>query len=101
MKRALQNCIGVGLAVVLVSSLYSTVFAGQAAMTPEVAAKAERSKRQQAERITPAQRRAAAEAIKQKRLKIYEAKHGNMLQNPANLNNSGQDQNQRRGHEKP
>lgn len=101
MKRALRNSIGVGLAVVLASTLYSPVFAGQTPMTPEVAAKAERSKRQQAERITPAKRRAAAEAIKRERQKIYEAKHGTMLQTPANLNNSGQDQTPRRGHEKP
>lgn len=43
-------------------------------MTPDVAAKAERSKHQQAERITPAKRKAAAQALKAQRQKLHDAR---------------------------
>jgi hypothetical protein len=43
-------------------------------MTPEMAAKAETTKKQQSQRITDQKRKAASEALKAERLKVYEAK---------------------------
>lgn len=43
-------------------------------MTPELAAKKQMVTRQEAQRITPEQRKAAAAALKQQRLKVHEAR---------------------------
>jgi len=43
------------------------------AMTPEVAAKRENFRKQNEQRVTDKQRKSAAEALKAKRLKVFEA----------------------------
>lgn len=43
-------------------------------MTPELAAKKEMVRKQQEQRITPAKRKAAAEALRAERIKVYKAK---------------------------
>lgn len=47
---------------------------GAAPMTPELAAKAEMVRTQQKQRITPAQRKAAADALKAQRKKVHQAR---------------------------
>ena len=48
--------------------------ADSAPMTPELAAKKETVRKQHDQRITPEKRKAAAEALKAERLKIYKAR---------------------------
>ncbi len=43
-------------------------------MTPELAAKKENHRKQEEQRITPEKRKAAVEALKAERIKIYKAK---------------------------
>jgi hypothetical protein len=43
-------------------------------MTPELAAKKEMVRKQHEQRITPAKRKAAADALKAQRKKVYDAK---------------------------
>jgi hypothetical protein len=50
------------------------VFAADAPLTPEMAAKTEMVRNQQKQRVTPAQRRASADALKLEREKIDQAK---------------------------
>jgi len=45
-----------------------------APMTPQLAAKGARVKTQQAQRVTQAQRQAAADALKEQRLKLHQAR---------------------------
>lgn len=45
-----------------------------APMTPQLAAKGARVKTQQAQRITPAQRQAAADSLKERRLKLHQGR---------------------------
>lgn len=65
--------------IVVVTILLS--FAGNSAyaanaipVTPEMAAKRENYRKQNEQRITPEKRKAAAEALKAERLKVYQAK---------------------------
>lgn len=62
----------------LVLSLLSgfAVAAPAAPMTPEVAAKRENYRKQQEQRITPEKRKAAAEALKAERIRVYNATKG-------------------------
>lgn len=55
-----------------------------APMTPEFAAKKEMVRKQQEQRITPAKRKAASDALKAERIKVYKAKqkHGRHQQTP-------------------
>jgi hypothetical protein len=48
--------------------------APKAPMKPELAAKREMVRKQQEQRITPEKRKAAAEALKAERVKVYQAK---------------------------
>ena len=52
----------------------SAFAAGTPPMTPELAAKREMVRKQQEQRITPEKRKAAVEALKAERLKIYKAR---------------------------
>ncbi|HIJ89166.1 MAG TPA: hypothetical protein HPP97_16035 [Desulfuromonadales bacterium] len=47
---------------------------GNGPMTPELAAKREMVRKQQDQRITPEQRKQAAEALKAERIKVHKAK---------------------------
>ncbi|MBL0225462.1 MAG: hypothetical protein IPQ16_07755 [Geobacteraceae bacterium] len=68
------------LATITMAALMTVLltFAGGAAfgapLTPELAAKREMVRKQQAQRITDADRKAAADALKAERSKIYKAK---------------------------
>ena len=61
-----------------------TVFAANNnPMTPEVAAKRENVRKQEEQRLTPEKRKAAAEALKAERLKVYQAKQAAKQSAPA------------------
>lgn len=67
----------------LVLSLASPVFAGEGGpLTPELAAKREMVRKQEAQRITPDKKKAAAEALKAERLKVHQAKEAAKNLNP-------------------
>ena len=51
-----------------------TYAAPKAPMKPELAAKREMVRKQQEQRITPEKRKAASEALKAERVKVYQAK---------------------------
>jgi hypothetical protein len=55
-------------------------FAAASAATPELEAKGERIRSQQAQRVTAEERKQAAEALKAERLKIYKAKEAQKAQ---------------------
>jgi len=89
---------GVILMAVLITALLTMVggsaIANETApMTPELAAKREVVRKQQQQRITDADRKAAAEALKAERIKIFKAKqqqeqlkkeqNANQLQSPS------------------
>lgn len=65
------------MASALLASGGQALAAGEVPMTPEKAAKAEVVRKQQQQRITPEQRKAAAEALKAERLKVHNARQGN------------------------
>lgn len=58
--------------------------AEQAPLTPEYAAKKENYRRQKEQQITPEKRKAAAEALKAERLRIYKAKQAVRHSKPIN-----------------
>lgn len=53
-----------------------------ATMTPELAAKRENYRKQQAQRITPEKRKAAAEALKAERVRLYNARQAAQQSTP-------------------
>lgn len=53
-------------------------------MTPELAAKMETTRKQQEQRITPEKRKAAAEALKAERVKVYQARQAVQTADPLN-----------------
>lgn len=59
-----------------------------APMTPELAAKKEMVRKQQEQRITPEKRKAAAEALKAERLKIYKARQSAQQLTPVTTDNN-------------
>jgi hypothetical protein len=73
-----NRMLSIGLAVVLTVQLSMTagiVLAGEGTpMTPELAAKREMVRKQEVQRITPAKRKAAADALKAERLKVHQAR---------------------------
>ncbi len=72
-KSVTQVFVGLITAVMLLS--VSFAFAAQPApMTPEMAAKREMVRKQEEQRITPEKKKAAVEALKAERLKVYKAK---------------------------
>jgi len=82
-----QKTVKIGTAVIvimLLSSAGGLAFAGDnTPLTPELAAKREMVRKQQVQRITPEMRKAAAEALKAERLKIYKAKQATQHSVPA------------------
>ena len=63
----------VTVAILTFTSSFTLVAHG-AQMSPHLAAKKEMVRKQQAQRITPEKRKAAAEALKEERRKVYNAK---------------------------
>ena len=61
--------------------------ADSAPMTPEYAAKHENTRKQQNQRITNKQRKAAADDLKAKRLEVYKAKQAVKHSKPENIDN--------------
>lgn len=59
-----------------------------ATVTPELAAKKEMVRKQQEQRITPEKRKAAAEALKAERLKIYKARQSAQQLTPVTTDNN-------------
>jgi hypothetical protein len=68
------------LLVTLLCMGISTSYAAESAATPELDAKIERIKSQQAQRVTKEQREAAAAAQKAERLKIQKARDAQQAQ---------------------
>jgi hypothetical protein len=65
------------LITVLLSSAGGSAFAAEGTpIKPELASKKEMVRTQQEQRITPAKRKAAADALKAERLKLHQAKKG-------------------------
>jgi len=60
---------------------------GKTPMTPELAAKKEMVRKQQAQRVTPEKRKAAAAALKAERLKVYQARQKAQPSAPAATGN--------------
>lgn len=58
--------------------------AGETPMTPELAAKSEMVRKQEEQRISPQQKKAAAEALKAERTRVYNAKQAVQKMNPGN-----------------
>ena len=70
-----SNLLMVVMMTVLMLMAGNISFAAQKApMTPELAAKKEMVRKQREQRVTDAQRKNAAEALKAERLKVYKAK---------------------------
>jgi len=61
--------------------------AGGGPLTPELAAKQETVRKQQAQRVTQDKRKAAAEALKAERLKVHNAKQAVQPSAPAAIQN--------------
>jgi len=61
--------------------------ADHAPMTPEFAAKKENFRKQHEQRITPEKRKAAADALKAERLRVYQAKQAVKHSKPLKLEN--------------
>lgn len=71
------------LMTAVMSLTVSLAFAAPPApMTPEMAAKREMVRKQQEQRITPEKKKAAVEALKAERLKVYKAKQEAEAANP-------------------
>jgi hypothetical protein len=74
MRNWKLSTIGALIMTLLLSSAGGLAFAAAGApLTPELAAKKEMVRKQQEQRITPEKRKAAAEALKAERLKVYKA----------------------------
>lgn len=63
------------------------IAADSAPLTPEYAAKKENFRRQNEQRITPEKRKAAADALKAERLRVYRAKQAVKQTKPENAPN--------------
>jgi hypothetical protein len=81
-NRKLATILMVVMMTVLLSLAGGLAFASNGApMKPELAAKKEMVRKQQEQRITPEKRKAAAEALKAERVKIYKAKQAALKDN--------------------
>lgn len=78
--RKLGNIVMSLMMTVLLSLAGGAAFAADTTpMTPELAAKREMVRNQQEQRITPEKRKAAVEALKAERLKVYKARESRKL----------------------
>jgi hypothetical protein len=75
MKNLALTTIALLMMTVLLSFAGAVAIAADSPvpMTPELAAKTENVRKQQSQRITPAQRQAAAEALKQRMEKLHQS----------------------------
>jgi hypothetical protein len=89
MKSRIFHTIGIPVMLTLLLSLTSgsTFAAGGAPMTPQLAAKKENFRKQQAQRVTPEKRKAAAAALKAERLKVYQARQAAQQSTPVTTDN--------------
>jgi hypothetical protein len=85
MKNQKLNRVALGVAVTaLLSMAGASALAGEGApMTPELAAKKEMVRKQEEQRVTPAKKKAAAEALKAERLKVHQAREAARQLNPS------------------
>lgn len=74
------------LAALFITTLLSG-FAFAAPMTPELAAKRENYRKQNEQRITPEKRKAAAEALKAERIRLYNARQAAQKSTPVTTDN--------------
>lgn len=86
MMKCKLSSIGILMMVTVLLSLEGgPAFAADGApMTPELAAKKEVVRKQRAQRVTNEQRKAAAEALKAERLKVYKANKDAQQVTPVN-----------------
>jgi hypothetical protein len=84
MKNRKFSTVGVGVILTGLLSMSGGLALAQEGvpMTPELAAKKEMVRKQEEQRVTPAKRKAAAEALKAERLKLYQAKEAAKQQDP-------------------
>jgi hypothetical protein len=73
MKNLKKSHYGMAVKIAMMLSLTSGV-ALAAPLTPEMAAKAQTTRKQDEQRITQAKKQAAADALKAERLKVHQAK---------------------------
>lgn len=71
------------LALLVTLACGSALAAGGEPMTPELAAKREMVRKQEEQRVTPEKKKAAAEALKAERLKVYQAREAAKKLDPA------------------
>ena len=87
-KRLLGSIATAVMMTLLLSSAGGLAFArDRVPMTPELAAKKEMVRKQRAQRVTNAQRKDAAQALKAERLKVYQARKATRQATPAPTEN--------------
>jgi hypothetical protein len=87
-NRKLGTVFTAAMVSVLMCLAGGIAFAGNVVpMTPDLAAKKENFRKQHEQRITPEKRKAAAEALKAERLKVYNAKQMVKQSTPATTEN--------------
>lgn len=85
MKNRKFGTIGIAAMMTLQLSPAGLAFAANTApMTPELAAKREMVRKQQLQRVTNEQRKAAAEALKAERVKVHKARQAAQQSAPVN-----------------
>lgn len=89
--QKLRNIGMVVMMALLMSLTGQLAFASnEKPMKPEVAAKKENFRKQHEQRITPEKRKAATEALKAERLRVYKAKEAVKQSQPASIDNQQQ-----------
>lgn len=84
-NRKIGTIVLAVMMTVLLSLAGGAAFAApKAPLTPELAAKREMVRKQQEQRITPEKRKAAVDALKAERLKVYQAKQAALMSNQKN-----------------
>lgn len=83
MKRRKHGTIGIVVMLTVLSAGVGAFAADGAPMTPELAAKREVIRKQEEQRVTPEKRKAAADALKAERLRVYQAKEAAKKLNPS------------------
>jgi hypothetical protein len=88
MMKLKLSSVGVGVILTGLLSMSGGLVLAQegAPMTPELAAKKEMVRKQEEQRVTPAKRKAAAEALKAERLKVHQAREAAKQQDPNAVN---------------
>lgn len=84
-KRKLSISAMSVMATALLSLAGNLALAAPVPMTPGQAAKVEMVRKQKEQQVTPAERKAAADWLKQERRKVYEAKQAALKPNPGGI----------------